>query len=435
MAKFLLIDYGATRIKAAIFNSENGVFTNKKDFLPLSNCVREAGHYEVSLFGIRKQFLQICKSYYKTAKFSGILISSEMHGFALLDENDKPLTNYISWKDERSLEKIDSDSTFESLKNKLGVDFRAITGMKSRPGLPFFNAVHLAGKAKLKSAKMITLPDLLAMCSDDSRGRSHDTMMAGLGFYDINNRRISERLLALAFDKAGVKFTFNELAETGAIAGYLHVGKRKIPIYVGVGDHQCAILGAGNVPGKTLSINIGTGSQVSTIADEYAMSEQFDVRPYFENKFLKTITHIPAGRALNIHLDFLNSFGKKNYWDILGKITDSDVDKADLKFDLAFFGSAWNYNGGGKIFGITENNLNVKNYLASIVKAMAESYLAAAKIIDVDNKLKIIVMSGGIPRKIPALAHRIAKSSGRKIIIAEDIDETLIGLGKLASKF
>ena len=105
---FLLVDFGTTSTKSALVDLDSGAFSHILRHPAIPNCAAPSSHYEISLDAIRARFLDICTHYYDHLKvhFAGIAICSEMHGFAILDHNKKPLTNYISWKDERSLQEI-----------------------------------------------------------------------------------------------------------------------------------------------------------------------------------------------------------------------------------------------------------------------------------------------------------------------------------------
>ncbi len=293
MNNFLLIDFGASRVKSAITDIKNGFFSDIKDYPSPRNISQKPNNYEVSLLDIKKQFLSICNFYFNKLKinFEGIMVCSQMHGFALLDKNNKPITNYISWKDERSLETINDVDTFNLLNKQLVGNFKKITGMKPRPGFPFFNSIHIAKKLGLKQVRVITLPDWLSLACDDSNFLSHDSMLAGLGFFDIAKRQTSNELLKLAKQFSGADFFFNLPAGIDEISGYWHNGFKKIPIFLGVGDHQCAVLGAGNLPNKSLSINIGTGSQVSVIKKKIETDKK-RVFPHVD--YAKILLEIPV---------------------------------------------------------------------------------------------------------------------------------------------
>lgn len=440
MNEYLLIDFGATRIKTAIVEIESGILTQIKDYSCPPNCSKIKGQYEISLKALKDVFLSICDYYYNHLRvhFKGIMLCSQMHGFALLSKDNRPLSEYISWKDERSLSKINGQDTFTIISKELGMNYKKTTGMKPRPGLPFMNAVHYVREIPIKPiCKIITLPEWLSLCSDDSNNLVHDTMMAGMGFYDLFKKKVSEELLNLAKELSGTEFIFNDLGSVDEIAGYWHNGSKRIPIYVGVGDHQSAILGAGNKPKISISINIGTGSQVSRI-DEKITQEDVELRPYFDSSVLATITHIPAGRALNEYIMFLedicqNCTGKViNFWDWLKNINEDDILNSTLNFDLAIFKSAWNYTDGGKIMAIFERELTLRNYLASLLRCLIEQYLEAVKKMGPQEQIQMYILSGGVPRRLPVLVKIFATLIKHKTLGPTVIDETLIGLRSLA---
>ncbi len=436
----LLIDFGASRVKSAIVDVNNGSFSNIQSRSSISPCVKTARQYEVSPHSLRDQFVSICNSYSNdlNMEFEGIVLCSEMHGFALLGRDGKVKTNYISWKDERSLSPVNGLDTFSLVNDELGGEFRRITGMNPRPGLPFINALHLGRTGQLeKGCRIISLPDLLALSSDDAKEMSHSTMLAGLGFYDVSQGRVSQQLLAFFENTTGIALRLNDRVPIGSVAGYWHSKTKKIPIYVAVGDHQCAVLGACNVPRETISINIGTGSQVSIIDKD--VDGQIEIRPFFNSSLLTTITHIPAGRVLKEYLGFLEDIvthcGLTNidFWSIMQKLKKEDILSSTLDFDLSLFRSAWNYQKGGRIGNITENSLTLLNYVGSLVNNFVKQYLEVIAILDPLAEVHEYILSGGIPRRLPVLQEVFTYSKkGVKITNSAEIDETLIGLRTLS---
>lgn len=437
MKRFLLLDFGATRVKSAITNVDDGSISHIKDFPALQNCSKTQNHHEISLNDLKEQFLSICSLYYNQLeiKFEGIVICSQMHGFAVLDKNNNPVTEYISWKDERSLEIVDNTNTFSLITEQI-TGFKKITGMIPRPGLPFMNLIHFAKLSSYSNDyKIITIPDWLSLSSNDSTQISHETMIAGLGFYDINKKQLSEELIYTAKELAHIDIYTNDITQNITVSGYWHVESKKIPIYTGVGDHQCAVLGAYNIPEETISINIGTGSQIAVIDKKVLTAE---LRPYFDSSRLATITHIPAGRVISEFLRFIEDICKNctnqeiDSWKIMANLEKNEILNSTLYFDLATFNSAWNYKGGGSISGISGNNLNLKNYLTSLIRCFTEQFLSVIKIIDPKQELETCIISGGIPKRLPVLAEIISDKSGYNVISTANIDETLIGLRTLA---
>ena len=75
-----------------------------------------------------------------------------------------------------------------------------------------------------------------------------------------------------------------------------------------MGDHQAALAGA-FLGERELSLNISTGSQASLFTPTWQPGN-YQTRPFFDGRFLNTITHIPAGRALNVLFKLLTELAE-----------------------------------------------------------------------------------------------------------------------------
>ena len=425
--KSLLMDFGASRIKVGICN-ENDIF-DVKDFSPIVPVYAKDNKFEIDLAELKNQFILIAEKYYKKHRFNNILISSQMHGFAILDINNCPLTNYISWKDERCLNKIDNVSTFEFLKEKLKDKFLKKTGMNVRACYPIFNLYHLLKENRIsaKKIKVVTLADWFCACDNNSCNLSHDTMMAGLGFYNIYDKEIDSEILDL-FKSFNTEIIFNKTVSKITTGGYIKLDNKNIPIYTGVGDHQCAVYGANNNE-KTISLNLGTGSQ---IAIQNPKNKHCEKRPYFDNSYISVITHIPSGRALNTYINFLNEINPNlDYWQKISQLSLKDIEASSIKINMATFSSAWNYNNGGSIANIYENNLTLENFLSSLIKSYLVQYEKGIEFLGKTKQHTKIILSGGIPRRLPIIKEYFEKRDYKVEIAKTKYDETLEGLKKL----
>ena len=114
---------------------------------------------------------------------------------------------------------------------------------------------------------------------------------------------------------------------------------RTIPCYTPVGDYQCAMVGALLEPGE-LSLNISTGSQVSLLKPQLEFGN-YQTRPFFDGRFLATITHIPAGRALNMLVKLLSELAEMqdlslaDPWPYIVRKA-AEVGKTEMRMNLAF---------------------------------------------------------------------------------------------------
>ncbi len=431
MNPYLLLDFGTTSTKSALVDLDTGIFARLQRHPAIPGIPAPPGRCEIPLEAIRSRFLRICSDYYDLMPFQGILLCSEMHGFALLDWDGNPLTPYISWKDERSLETLEGKDTFSLVAGQLGPAFKRITGMHPRPGFPLMNLAHLGRATPLpEGARILSLPCWLARCSGQASELLHPTILAGMGLYDVRRHAVSAELLELLRELTGCCFALGEPAPAHRVAGHW----QGVPIYVGVGDHQCAVLGAGNAPRQTLSINLGTGSQV-TIIDWDSGQDEIETRPYFGPSQARTITHIPAGRALATHLHFLRETAGPHgpdFWALLAGLGEEEVARSTLRFDLSLFKSARHYREGGSITRIEEGSLTLRNYLSSLLKSWMGQYLEIARLFDPDHRLSRCILSGGLARELPLLHSLLARRSGYSTLPATELDETLLGLRTLA---
>ncbi len=431
MAKFLLIDFGTTSTKTVIFDINTGNFSNPLTYTALKNCATRAGYHELDMYEVTKRFEEICLKNYSIHPFLGIIICSEMHGFCVLDSKNKPLTNYISWKDERSAEKQNkNESVFIDFCNFWKNDFKKITGMKPRPGFMPMSLLHISSTIKFPSTiRIVDLPGWLSISTGNPTGYIHRTMLAGLGVYDITREQIAEDIVSWLSQKIGVDIKLDMPTEKITVSGYWN----NVPIYLGVGDHQCSLLGAGVIDNSSLSINIGTGAQVSTV-NPTIFPEESEIRPFFFDFHLRTITHIPGGRALSTYVNFLQQSAApdNDIWLDLSSITADDIGKSNLVFELGIFPGSRGYTDGGSIRYIKEGEFHTANYLGSLLRSFAEQYMKIIQYFGPDTAKKKLIFSGGIARRLPSFVEFIQERTNYLVVGATDLDESLIGLRLIA---
>jgi sugar (pentulose or hexulose) kinase len=212
------------------------------------------------------------------------------------------------------------------------------------------------------------------------------------------------------------------------------VGKCKntgLPVYVGVGDHQAALYGVGLEAGE-LSLNIATGSQVSVISQKISSNSQ--TRPYFDEKFLTTITHIPAGRSLNVLMRLVGELTDKSEDDLWKEIGLACAKEAptELRMALSFFPNA--QGSEGYIENIRENEFNVGSLFNAAVMAMAENYDRFSRVVTGGSIPKNIVLSGGLVSRFKPLHNAIIDKFGAsKIREVPSEDSSILGLLRLAN--
>lgn len=265
----LLIDIGSTNIKFA-FAERNIINTGSFKF---PQPVVDDG----SLFEVRtSDILEIIKRIIDlSSDVKNIFISTQMHGYVLLDENKNELTNYISWRDKRSTlvgAKIAVDSSF---------------GVGMKPNLPRASIEYFKANNPSLYSRIAYFTTLGSYVCYKLTGinASHITDLCPTGFYSAVNKCVENT--SFSIPKA--------CYEVSCVGSY-----KGINVYSPVGDQQASIYGIESE--DTLVLNLGTASQICEISDKF-ISGNFESRPFFHNKFLLTKTNMPGSDMIKAGID------------------------------------------------------------------------------------------------------------------------------------
>jgi sugar (pentulose or hexulose) kinase len=183
-----------------------------------------------------------------------------------------------------------------------------------------------------------------------------------------------------------------------------------------------------------VSVNCSTGSQVSRIAVTFEPGD-FQVRPWFGGRLINTVTHLPAGRSLNVLVDLLTGLaraeGKEltSVWDTIAAQAAKEPPE-ELDVDLAFFSGPMGDH--GHIRRITTENLNVGSLFRAAFRNMAENYRACADRVSVGRPWSRAVLSGGLTNKLAVLREMIAARLQTPIRESQETEEVFLGLLRLA---
>lgn len=362
--------------------------------------------------------------------------SNEMHGFVLADESGRPVLPYMSWQNERAYNSFCDTTFLEEFRNSIDDKHFVNSGMPLKVGLPSVNLFCVLN-AELKDYKgelyFYTLGDYYIRALSGSQPYMHITNAAGTGLYDLLNDCWNYEVINQITINTSCRIVFPEI----------YINQKAIKIsgdadyyyYPALGDQQAALLGAGVSSHRDLSLNFGTGAQISILSDSLEFSNKYQVRPYFNNLYLKTVPHIPSGRALNVYFNFVKNIicrfkevSEEQIWKYINAEAEIN-DKQLMQIDMSFFTNSVTNNINGSISGICENGLTIGNLFESVYAQMAENIKEICVRLQVDN-VNQIVISGGILRKNKLLREKVlSKFAGNiKIILAEN--ETAQGICK-----
>jgi sugar (pentulose or hexulose) kinase len=367
----------------------------------------------------------------------GCVMCSQLHGLVLTDDCGRPLSNIINWQDQRALQPLPqgSGTYFDEINRRITTEERRQLGNEPRPGVPLCFLFWLAQNRALPRGPALaaSLPGFVAanLCAstpvlDITNAFAHGALNLETGAWH------QSVITKLGLEGVG----WPRIVPEGSAAGELRVGSRALRLFAPVGDYQCSQAGALLEPGE-LSVNISTGSAVIQLAEGREFGD-YQTRPWFDGRHLKTITHIPGGRALNALVRLLSELAEaqglklRDPWDYILEQANR-LTTSDLRVDPAFYFSAMGDR--GSITSAREENLNVGHLFRAAFEGMADNYARCARRICPSGDWRRLVFSGGVALKTPLLRQLICERLGQEHRLAPSEEDTLLGLLVLGHAF
>lgn len=441
--RYIGIDLGTTFIKGALLNLETQVL-ERIERLPFPEPLPglPARHFEVDsrqVVAVTRALLDRLLAH--APDCAGVLMSSQMHGVVLVGHDGAPLSNAITWRDERALSAHPAGgSYFDHLRERLSSSTWAELGNELKPGRPASALFWLREQGRLPAGATVTaLPDYVIARLCNAPVRTEPTHASAHGLFDVWRGDWHHG----AIEALGLRgLVFPPLASAAAVVGELPAANRRVPVRAAIGDQQAALLGARLREGE-LSLNISTGSQASLLFRPKLplIDTDVQVRPFFDGLLLKTITHIPAGRALNVLVALLTELASRagaplrDPWALISSaLVEHGDDARGLALDLSFFGGAGDAaQSGGAIRHIREDNLTVAALFSAAFDDMAHRYAEAVGRLQATPGTPI-AFSGGLALGFGPLRTRIAQALGAEYRVCDVPEDALSGLLHLAAR-
>ena len=435
---FLGIDLGTSFIKVAILDLDASQLQQIRRIPfpePRKNADPRRVEFDpgVIVAAVRKLVAELAAF---PVTYQGVVLCTQMSCLVLMDQRGEARSNCIGWRDQRALEPhpSGSGSYHQVLKQRLTEQRKRELGNELPPGSPISFLFWMAERGVLEPGLVpVSLADfvLSTLCSSPPSVESTNAMayeLLRLETLSWHNEVIQE----LGLDK----LRWPPIRSHGEVVGHMKVGANTVPCYTAVGDYQCALAGA-LIGEDELSLNISTGSQVSRKTRHLVLGN-YQTRPFFDETFTNTFSHLPAGRSLNVLVDLLSEIPRHSGvanpdpWEYIARAA-AAVDPTDLEVKLGFFPGPSGEQ--GSISNIREQNLTVGTLFRSSFENMAQNYYDCALRIWPDRSWKNIVFSGGLARKLKLLRNIIEQrfeTSSRLCPLEED---TMLGLMVLAKVF
>ena len=336
-----------------------------------------------------------------TADTAVIGVTGQMHGIVYVDKEGECLSPLYTWQDGRGNQPFGDTTYADFLGSNSG--YGCVTD--------FYNREN--GLVPKDACRFCTVQDYFVMrLCGLAEPLVHISDAASFGLFDLQTKR------------------FDYDSDMNVIDGYRIAGNYKnIPVSIAVGDNQASALSCLSSEDELL-INVGTGSQVSLICDDFLTDDRVELRPFFEGKYLAVGAALCGGRAYAVLKDFYKS--------VLSSVTEIDdaevytlmerfllQDDTALTVDTRFAGTRSDKNARGSIRNISIENFTpsalTRGVLEGMTRELYEMYLLMGK--DICG----IVGAGNGLRKNKFLAETAKNMFGCSIKIPLHTEEAAFG--------
>ena len=309
MAYLLGIDIGTTTITSVAVDADSGTIV---ELATTSNDARydnrPQGRSEWDANRIISQALQCVKDVVtllgpRAKEIVGIGMTGQQHGMVLVDKDLSPVSPYINWQDQRGNE-LDARGIplVETLTSRLGEGQYEKHGCYLRTGFMNVTLYWLAANDRIPSGCRATfIMDLVASRLCNAPLVSDPTAAGSAGLLNIHtNRWNADALKELGIPDSVLPEVSSVRDQVGTITSEIAAVTglpADIPVFVPIGDNQASFLGSVTNRHSQLSINVGTGGQVSAYSESPGQHASLEVRPFPYGGFLLANVGACGGRS------------------------------------------------------------------------------------------------------------------------------------------
>jgi xylulokinase len=412
----ILLDIGGTYVKSAVLVQDQESPQNIRKFsMPrfIENESERAVIPTAEFIKVVDQAIAIQRENHSS--IDRIYVSGQMGGY-VIEEFGK--FEIVSWQDKRTLEQ-----KYEKEKFELELMFRKSsafkeTGSELRPGLPFLSLAITKPYSRYPNTHSpfrSVISFVTSYLTDFKVNDMHITDAAASGLYNLKSKAWDDELICMLDKSLNLPTVHSDVTRIG------YSSKFRFDVFTGVGDQQASLYGTAMAPGKIV-VNIGTGGQVAGFQEHSQPKGNFQVRPYFEGKEIRTITHLPSGRALRAFVEFCfpGEYVSDKYAEFERSChspdSASDIDLVNFKQTLN------SLKGSG-------SKLTTEEISSKFFGSLIRSYEVALSELNLEGEL---LFAGGVGQKVQIIASELSKATGRKFSISKAQETTLQGLAKIA---
>jgi gluconokinase len=405
MSCIIGVDIGTSSTKLVAYTEHGQVIASAQK--PYSILQSQPGFQEqdpITLFDAFVNCMDELTSKIDPSEIAGLAFSCAMHGLMALDENDRPLTNIITWADTRSQDEA------TAIKNSPDAEYlNTRTGLPIHPMAPLYKIMWLKknqpaifGKAKMFAGyKEYLFNRLLGVWISDY------ALAASTGMLDVFELDWNEKAVSMAgIEKSQLPTPVSSIhSESNLKKEFTERWKLPAgtPFIIGSSDGCLANLGTGAINYGDMAVTVGTSGAVRIAHNELKTDEKGRTftYPLADNLFIQ-------GGALNnggiILKWFAENFLDRSFeqssdfaWFLeqAGKVNAGCDGLICLPYFMGERAPVYDAAAKGIFFGVQLHHRR-EHFMRAIVEGISMSlYQIAAILISYSGKPRHIYASGG----------------------------------------
>ena len=375
-----------------------------------------------------------------------IAVTGQMHGLLLVDTNNQPRSQLITWRDQRAA------GLNEVLELSRDRDTVGRCGCRLHPGYGFASLHKLirenawvapalvSGDARVCGVTDYVVASLAGCLVTDA------TMAASWGGLDIRTQEWDPCALdALGIPDSAlppIRDSVEPIASISpAIAAELGLDAGAL-VCVGIGDHQAGILGCGPIGTGSCVVNLGTGGQVSLLADEPGTENtRLEIRPFVKDDYVITGTSLCGGWSYQYLADFFRSLiractggeiSRDTIYEMMKGMGERAPENANgLVVNPFFLGSRHSGEDMGSVNAIDSKNLTPENLVRAMANGMVDELFGYYRLMQ--SPAKRVYVTGSAVNRNPLLVRAIKDRWGIMPSMAAHDEAAAYGAARLAS--
>lgn len=452
---FIGIDIGTTKICAVALRGTSGKLVATSSALNASGIKQKGVFFEQNPEKIIQITFKVLKSLLASKKIAkkeikGVGITGQMHGVVLLDKNLKPITNLVTWQDQRCnvLHPGKKHSYIEEMAKIIGPAAIRSSGCTLSTGYMGATLFWYRINNRLpKNSKASFISDYLAArLTGGKKIYTDPTNAGGSGVFNAKKRKWDKKAIS-KLKITGV--VLPELRSSGEVIGKISAATERltglpcgVPVSCSIGDNQASILGGlYGLNRKTVLVNIGTSGQLSMLSSKFVRVPGIDTRCYLDGQYALVGASLCGGYSYRILAEFFSRVirvfsGKQPSGQLYEKMNHAAAkgDLLGLSCDTQFLGTRLDPKKRGVLKGLSAGNLTPENLSLSVLKGMTEELYSFYEAILKSGLQKplLILATGNAVKKNKLLQSIISKRFNLPLYLTKFDEEACYGAAMIA---